>query len=163
MSRLIQLDAQVLVDELLALGVVTREELARRRVADHRLFVHEGRYLGEPGQRELAVQTTLERYELERANAETFGIVRWRHASISVRGQLQERLKDQKRIGRTRAGGERSPVPLPDWYELTHIVYEHAEELGFDPRQPVWQFLPAPAVPDMRLNIAEALHLRQPA
>ena len=52
-------------------------------------------------------------------------------------------------------------MPLPDWYELTHLAYEHAEELGFDPLQAVWQYLPGAAEPG--LNIAEALHLRQPS
>jgi hypothetical protein len=161
-SDLIAVDMRPYVDDLLRRGIVTPEELAAHRFLDHRGFRHvAGPIGGKPGKRELFVQVTVEVYDLEDAHARLFGIRKWRHASISVKGQLQARLADQRAIGRVRAPGERSPVPLPDWYELTHLAHEHPKELGFDPDWAVWQYLPGRN--EMGLNIAEALHLRQPA
>jgi hypothetical protein len=160
MGRLIERDARPIVAELLAMGLVTEGELASHQIADHRMFLHEGKVGGKPGDRALGVQVTLETYDLEDAFLRTLGIRTWRHVSVSVIGQLQARLADQKVIGRVRRPGERSHVPLPDWYELCHIAYEHAAEVGFDPTAAVWQYLPGTLEP--ALNIAEALHLRQP-
>lgn len=160
MSRLVAVDMRTHLDELLALGVVTKEELAAHAYVDHRGFLHEGKMGGKPGERLLIVQTTLEMYDLEDAFRRTLGIRKWRHVSVSVKGALDIRLADQKVIGRRRRPGERSPAPLPDWYELTHIAYDHAAELGLDPDFAVWQYLPGRLEPG--LNIAEALHLRQP-
>lgn len=108
----------------------------------------------------LSVMMGRSHYSLESAFNDFFGIQNWIHVSVSVRGQLQARLKDKAKIGRARRGGERSPVPLPDWYDLTHIAYEHPE-LGFNRFAPVYQYLPPPSAD--YLNIADALHLRQPA
>jgi hypothetical protein len=113
------------------------------------------------GSRLLIVTLSMDRYDLRDAHASQFGIRTWRHAAISVQGALKVRLEDQKRIGRQRRGGERSPAPLPDWYELSHLAYDHAVEVGFDPERAIWQYLPPSWEP--KLNIAEALHLRQPA
>lgn len=136
--------------DLVALGLATPAEVAR-----YTAYFHDSG----PG-KALIVVTSTDVFSLEEAHATQFGIPRWRHASISVVGALNARLEDQRRIGRVREGGERSPAPLPDWYDLTHVAYEHAAELGFDPHQPVWQYLPP--LSEKRLNIAEALHLRQP-
>lgn len=73
---------------------------------------------------------------LEEAHVHMFGVNRWRHVSVSVNGQ------------RT----------LPSWEDLTHLVYEH--DLGFDRGRDVLQFLPPPSA---YVNLAEALHLWQPA
>lgn len=100
-------------------------------------------------------------YSLEDAHIAFMGVRRWRTMSVGVKGSLQARLADAKAIGRGRGAGERSPAPLPDWYDLTHVVYEHARETGFDPTQPVWQLLPPPDWP--YINFAESLHMRQPA
>ena len=75
-------------------------------------------------------------------------------------GQNAARLADQKRLGRPRSPGERSPVPLPDWYELAHLAYEHAAELGLDPSRATWQYLPGRG--EEAINFSEALHWRQP-
>lgn len=137
-------------------------ELARR----HGLRTFEHVELGEAfkGRRAvvktLTVTLTLDVYTLEEAHTAMLGIRRWRHVAVGVRGSLQARLADQQAIGRKRAGGERSPAPLPDWYDLTHIAYSHPE-LGFDSTRAVWQYLPPTSEP--YLNIAEALHLCQPA
>jgi len=150
MADLVAIDPTIILDELVALGLTE----PGKAPPDLRVWRH-------PGDRELSVISDTERYDLAQANAWYFGIARWHHASVSVVGQLQARLADQKRIGRQRAPGERSPAPLPDWYDLTHIAYQHAGDIGFNPEFPVWQFLPANWMP--ALNIAEALHLRQPA
>lgn len=107
----------------------------------------------------LSVMLSVDVLNLEDANRE-FGVRRWRHISVSVIGQNAARLADQAAIGRQREAGERSPVPLPDWYDLTHIAYEHAAELRIDPTRAVYQVLPPPGSP--YVNLAEALHLRQP-
>jgi hypothetical protein len=117
---------------------------------DYRPYAHD----------DLIVIHSLDEYDLEEAFLNQFGIRRWRHVSVSVRGQWAAALADQRFLGRKRKGGERSPVPLPDWYDLTHLAYEHAAELGFNRLQAVWQYLPPPG--EEYLNIAEALHLRQP-
>jgi hypothetical protein len=117
----------------------------------------------------LIVVMSIDEYTLEEAHVDNLGIRRWLHVSVSVEGQLQMRLADQRRIGRQRRPGERSPVPLPDWYDLNHIAREH-RELGFDPRRPIYQVLPPlhALIPeqgdplDRYANFAEALHLRQP-
>lgn len=150
MSELVAIDLKFLLDDLASMGLVAPEEVP----SDIKVWRH-------PGDRELSVISNTERYGLETANAFNFGITRWHHVSVAVIGQLAARLADQKAIGRQRAPGERSPAPLPDWYDLTHIAYEHCAEVGFDPEFPVWQFLPAHWMP--ALNIAEALHLRQPS
>jgi hypothetical protein len=103
---------------------------------------------------------SIDEHSLEEAWTDNLGIRRWLHVSVSIMGALDARLADQKRIGRQRRGGERSPAPLPGWYDLTHIAYGHATELGIDPTRGVWQYLPAPG--ESYLNLAEALHLRQP-
>ncbi|MGV0985029.1 MAG: hypothetical protein ACOYB2_10770 [Limnohabitans sp.] len=154
-------DMAPLIENMLALGVVTPEELARRDFREHRAYRHEGPIGGKPGKRQLVVQVSVEVYDLEDSFARLFGIRKWRHASVSVKGALDIRLADQRQIGRKRRPGERSPAPLPDWYELTHLAYGHAAELGFDPDWAVWQYLPGRF--EQGLNIAEALHLRQPA
>jgi len=109
---------------------------------------------------DLIVIHSIDVYDLGDAYATQLGIRTWRHVSVSVAGQLQAALADQRFLGRKRRGGERSPVPLPDWYDLTHLVYQHGAELGFNRFQAVWQYLPP--VGEEYLNIAEALHLRQP-
>jgi hypothetical protein len=108
--------------------------------------------------REIVVWS-VDRLSLEDAHRDAFGIRVWLHISVSVQGALAARLADQKRIGRQRHGGERSPAPLPDWYALTHLAYDHPD-LGFDRTRGVWQYLPPPGA--SYLNVAEALHLRQP-
>lgn len=113
------------------------------------------------GSRVLTVQYTVDHHTLEDAFRYYLNVRHWKHLSVSVEGHLQAALDDQRRLGRKRRGGERSPVPLPDWYDLTHLAYDHAAEVGFDPRFPVWQYLPASD--ELYLNIAEALHLKQPA
>jgi hypothetical protein len=115
----------------------------------------------EPGRPTLVVQYSVDQYTLEDAFRHFLSIRRWKHLSVSVRGQWAIAMADQREIGRKRRGGERSPTPLPDWYDLTHLAYQHGAEVGFDPRFAVWQYLPPPDEP--YLNIAEALHLRQPA
>ena len=131
---------------------------AERFLSTHQAFDH---HPAQAGDHPLRVIVGIETYDLEAAFLRTWGIRRWRHASVSVVGQLQRRLADQKRIGRERRPGERSPAPLPDWYDLTHLAYEHTAELGFDPNAAIVQYLPGRQ--EMALNIAEALHLRQPA
>lgn len=108
----------------------------------------------------LTVILSIDEYSLEEAFRENLGIRRWLHVSVGVQGQWQARMADQRKIGRQRGPGERSPVPLPDWYDLTHIAYEHPE-LGFDRTQAVYQVLPPPGDPHY-VNFAEVLHLRQP-
>ena len=73
---------------------------------------------------------------LEEAHAHMFGVNRWRHISVSVAGQRA----------------------LATWDDLTHLVYSH--DLGFDQKRDVLQFLPPPST---YVNVAEALHLWQPA
>lgn len=148
MGELRLLDPRPVRDDLVARGLASPAEVAS--------FVS---FLHVDPRRTLIVIYSVDRFTLEEAHASNFGVREWRHVSVSVKGALDARLRDQKRIGRQREGGERSPAPLPDWYDLTHIVYGHPE-LGFDPGQGVWQYLPAPG--EKRLNIAEALHLRQP-
>lgn len=104
-----------------------------------RMFVHGN----------LRVIVSNDRYSLREANATAFGIRLWRHVSVSVLGW--------QRAPRAKAG-MRSEAPLPDWYDLTHLVYHHPE-LGFDAGADVWQCLPPP---DSYNNLAEALHLLQP-
>jgi hypothetical protein len=113
----------------------------------------------EGSSRRLIVTLSVDHYTLEEAHLRYLGIQSWLHVCASVAGQLEARLKDQRRIGRQRDPGERSPVPLPDWYDLTHITYEHPE-LGFDRTRDVYQIIPAPGGP--YTNIVEALHLHQP-
>lgn len=108
----------------------------------------------------LTVTLTVENHDLEDAHLNLLGIRRWRHVGVGVYGSLQARLRDHAKIGRKRRPGERAPVPLPDWFDLSHIVYDHPE-LGFDRTRAVWQYLPPPT--EEYLNIAEVLHLRQPA
>lgn len=107
----------------------------------------------------LFITTSTDHYTVEEAHLRFLGYRTWHHVSVSVKGALYARLKDQQQIGRQREGGERSPAPLPDWYDLTHMAYIHGKELGFDTSQAVWQYLPPPG--EDKLNIAEALHLRQ--
>lgn len=130
---------------------------------DFRTFRHgpQRKVITVPGDRELIVTKSRERYSLDVAHTSWFGIRLWTKVVVSVAGALEARLADQKRIGRQRRGHERSPAPLPDWYELTHLVYEHGQELGLDPVRPVYQYLPGADEP--YLNVAEALHLRQPS
>ena len=123
---------------------------------DHRIFRH--RQAGRPV---LTVQSSIDRYDAAEAFLHWFGVRAWRAIGVGVSGQLQQRLVDQKRLGRQRGPGERSPVPLPDWYDLTHLVSVHGIFLGVDPDRPVWQYLPPSGEP--YLNMAEVLHLRQPA
>ena len=111
-------------------------------------------------ERTLIVTVSRDRYSLEDAFANAFGIRDWQHVTVSVAGALRVRLADQRRTGRVRRGGERSPAPLPDWYELAHLAYDHPTELGLDPERPTYQYLPGRS--EGSLNIAEALHLRQP-
>lgn len=115
-----------------------------------RRFEHDG----------LHVILSVEDLSLEEAHERLLGIRRWRHISVSVIGQWQLAMEDIRTHGR-RGPGERSPVPLPDWYDLTHLAYDHATEFGFSPLVAVWQYLPPPS--DPYVNFAEALHLRQPA
>jgi len=131
-----------------------REFVNEIHLAGYTMYRHGDR------RRELLVSTSTDRYSVEEAHFRNFGIRTWHHVTVSVQGALKARLEDQKKIGRQREGGERSPAPLPDWYELTHIAYDHAKEVGFDASQAVWQYLPPPH--ETRLNVAEALHLRQP-
>jgi len=136
--------------DLVALGLATMDEVSR-----YTSYLHTG-----GGMRTLIVVVSVDEFSLEDAFYHYMGVRRWQHISVSVKGSLDARLQDQKRIGRAREGGERSPAPLPDWYDLSHIAYVHARETGMDPNRPVWQYLPPSWEP--RLNIAEALHLRQP-
>lgn len=154
MGELIRLDHTVILDELRALGLVEAPEVPD----DYRLYRH---LPGPEGGRELTITYSTELHEITQAAFYHFGIRRWRHVGVGVKGQLQHRLADQKAIGRQRGPGERSPAPLPDWYELNHMAYGHWEDFGFDPSAPVWQILPPPDAP--YLNVAEVLHLRQPA
>lgn len=130
-------------------AAMLRELEAAGMLDSYRIWTH-GRQL---------VIHSIDRFTLEEAFRDQLGIRTWRHVSVSVAGALEARLADQKRIGRERRGGERSPAPLPDWYDLTHVAYAHPE-LGFDPTRAVWQYLPPTG--ESYLNIAEALHLRQP-
>jgi len=132
-----------------------REYAAEARAMGYTSYLHEGNH-----GRILIVGVSTDRYSVEEAHLRNFGIRTWHHISISVQGALKARLEDQKKIGRQREGGERSPAPLPDWYDLTHVAYNHAKEVGIDASQAVWQYLPPPT--ETKLNIAEALHLRQP-
>lgn len=113
-----------------------------------------------PGTRELMVTVRTQRYSLDDAHAHWFGIRDWRTVVVSIQGQNEARLAEQRRLGRQLDPGERSSVPLPDWYELAHLIYEHPAELGLDPTRPVYQYLPAQD--EEHVNFAEALHLRQP-
>lgn len=79
---------------------------------------------------------SLDMMGLDEAHADMFGVRRWRHISVSVEGQRS----------------------LPSWDDLTHLVYRH--NLGFDQSRDVLQFLPPPSA---YVNLAEALHLWQPA
>lgn len=151
--------------DLLAAGAPP--ELVERHLSSVQTFRHgevppsrDGKPAGKPGERELQVTAGPEHYDLVRAHDAFFSIRDWQRIVISVHGALHVRLEDQRKIGRQRRGGERSPAPLPDWYELTHLVYEHGPELGLDPTRPTYQYLPGTG--DEYLNIAEALHLRQP-
>ena len=143
MTELVRIPAPVMSPEL--------EAMVRAANRQHVYYRHD----------DLHVIASLDEYDLEEAWLTQFGVRRWRHVSVSVAGQLQAAMLDQRLLGRKRRGGERSPVPLPDWYDLTHIAYEHAAEFGFNRAQAVWQYLPP--VTEAYLNIAEALHLRQPA
>lgn len=149
MSELVLQDRQGVIDDLAALKLVSPAEVP----PDMAIYYHD----------KLTVIFTTEQYDVWQAHAYHFGIRRWRHVSVSVQGALKVRLEDQRAIGRKREGGERSPAPLPDWYDLTHIAYAHWEDFGFDQGAPVFQLLPPPMVDGAYLNIAEALHLRQPA
>ena len=140
-----------IMEDLIARGLATPADIPEGLVT----LRHTG-----AGGPDLTVTCSIETYSLEFAHAHAFGLRRWRHVTVSVAGQLQARLADQRAIGRERGPGERSPVPLPGWYDLTHVVYGHPE-LGFNPGFAVYQILPPPDAP--YLNIAEALHLRQPA
>ncbi len=113
----------------------------------------------EEGKR-LNVILTIDEHSLQEAFTTMFGIRRWRHISVSVQGSLKISMKDREKIGRPRAGGERTPAPLPDWYDLTHLWKHHGAELGFSRLQATWQYLPGDS--DPYLNVAEALHLLQP-
>lgn len=167
MSDLIRIDNSAALEELGALGLIPAHVVEQAK-STFQTYLHGGARPWDwrrnvqqpPGLRELSVTCSTDRYPLEEANAERFGIALWRHVTVSVRGQLQARLDEQRRLGRPREPGERSSVPLPDWYELAHLVYEHAEDLGLDPARGTWQYLPG--LDDDKLNIAEALHLRQP-
>jgi hypothetical protein len=163
-ADLVEIDMKPYMDDLLRRGVITEADLASRPRFEHRGFRHmAGPIGGKPGKRELFLQLTVEKYRLEEVHErDLFGIRVWRHISVSVKGALDIRLADQKANGgRVRGPGERGPAPLPDWYELTHLAYGHAADLGFDPTRAVWQYLPGSREPG--LNVAEALHLRQPA
>lgn len=165
-------DVNQLIGELVSMGLVTEEELVGRGVmrtfrhgtappvlkgtAERPIAVNIGRV----GERELTITTSRERMNLERAFESFFSIRDWQRVVVSVYGALWARIQDQRQIGRQRGPGERSPAPLPDWYELNHLVYEHGAELGLDPDRPVYQYLPSRLEP--YLNVAEALHLRQP-
>ena len=132
-----------------------KEWAAQIARAGYASYLHEGNH-----GRTLIVTTSTDHYSPETAHYSQLGIQTWHHISVSIQGALKARLKDQQKIGRQREGGERSPAPLPDWYDLTHMAYGHAKELGIDDTHAVWQYLPPPSEP--KLNIAEALHLRQP-
>jgi hypothetical protein len=157
--ELTRLDPSTIVAELAALGLME----GQRVPDDFRLYEHVERTApqGTFVLRTLTVIFNLETYDTFQAHAYHFGIRRWRHVSVGIRGSLQARLADQRALGRQREPGERSPAPLPDWYDLTHIAYGHWDELGFDPSAPVFQILPPPG--SDYVNLAEALHLRQPA
>lgn len=169
MSALVRVpdaDYRRTLDDLIARGLLP-PDIAAEAFATHRMFRHgergpgrDGKPLGKPGERTLTVTVSREHYEINTAFRHFFGVRDWQHAAVSVYGALHVRLEDQRAIGRERQAGERSPAPLPDWYELTHLVYDHGIELGFDLRQPVYQYFPA--LGEDYLNIAEALHLRQP-
>lgn len=148
--------ADQIMSELVALGLATGNVKPEGMTIYH----HGDRVGGPPGDRLLIVTASLERYSLETAHEAWFSIRNWAKVVVSVGGALRLRLDDQLRIGRQRGGGERSPAPLPDWYELAHLVYEHGPELNLDPDFPVYQYLPGRLEP--YLNVAEALHLRQP-
>lgn len=155
MSELIRQDPRPVIDDLEALRLLSPG--SPEVPPDMAIYYHESR------DRTLTVIFNTDIYEAWQAHAYHFGVRRWRHVSVSVQGALRARLADQQAIGRAREGGERSPAPLPDWYDLTHIAYAHWAEFGFDPASPVFQLLPPPMADGSYLNIAEALHLRQPA
>lgn len=160
MSDLVELSAEqveAVYADLAVLGLL--ESGDRERMSTYRIWRH-GSGRGGPGKRELSITTSIDRYDLETAHEFWFGVTRWAHVTVSVLGQAKLRLDDQRRIGRVREPGERSPVPLPDWYELGHLVYEHDMMLGLDRRRAIYQFFPPVGSP--YLNISEALHLRQP-
>jgi hypothetical protein len=96
---------------------------------------------------------------LEEAHVRWFGIRNWWVMSVGVQGSLKARQADQRMLGRPRRPGERTPAPLPDWYDLTHLVYEHPA-LGFDKNRDVIQVLPS--IHETYVNYAESLHVRQP-
>ncbi|HEY6058634.1 MAG TPA: hypothetical protein VIV06_11410 [Candidatus Limnocylindrales bacterium] len=143
------IDANGPLDELRYLGLWDGSELPEAFQT----------YLHREGNRTLIVTFSIDRVSLETMNEYGYTARRWRHVGVGVAGSLNARLADRRKLGRGRAPGERSPVPLPDWYDLTHVVYGHPE-LGFDMTRPVFQLLPPPGAP--YLNMAEVLHLRQP-
>lgn len=176
MTALVRLDDRARVDslsELVEMGLIDPIQAARA-AATFRTFLHgtvaprlsgtveRPRHvaIAKPGERVLQVTVSLERYELETAHRAWFSIRDWARAVVSVRGALWARIQEQERLGRERLPGERTSAPLPDWYELSHLVYDHGAELGFDPTRPIYQYFPG--LDEPRLNIAEALHLRQP-
>lgn len=155
--QLNRIDERIYLAELKALGLMEGHDVPDDFRAYHHIALNDHGL----SVRELTVIYNTEVYDPFQAHAYHFGIRRWRHVSVGVRGSLQARLADQRAIGRQRGPGERSPVPLPDWYDLTHVAYGHWDEFGFDRSAPVYQILPPPGTD--YLNIAEALHLRQPA
>lgn len=92
------------------------------------------------------IYTDHERHSLAEANA-MFGVRDWRHMSVSLVGW---------QTMSTNMAGE---MPLPSWYDLTHLVYGDHPQIRFDRTREVMQFLPPPSE---YVNVAEALHLWQP-
>lgn len=130
------------------------EMLDRLLMANYQLYLHTS------NGRLLIVTAGLQQHSLDEAHQWWMSIPKWQHMTVGVQGSLKARLQDQQMIGRKRGPGERTNVPLPDWYDLTHLIYEHGRELGFDPSTPIFQLFPSP---DMEyINYAESLHVRQP-
>jgi hypothetical protein len=92
------------------------------------------------------IYTDHERHSLDEANR-LFGVRDWRHMSVSLIGWQY--------LGSNSKG----EMPLPTWYELSHLVYGEHPELSWDRKRDVLQFLPPPSE---YVSIAEALHLWQP-
>ena len=92
------------------------------------------------------IYTDHERHSLTEAN-HLFGIRDWRHMSVSLIGWQYM------------SSNPKGEMPLPSWYELSHLVYGEHSELRWDKTRDVLQFLPPPVE---YVSIAETLHLWQP-